>query len=258
MENLVKIILEKNKINFKQIKRSVSGFSNIVYFVDDKYVIKLCNEESRVLKLQNLQESPLMQMIKSGEIKQYYTGRIITGVELDCLIDGAQNYSSNGYGFNGYIIHVLTYGFDIEKITEPGMFFNEQTREQYFYEDMETLKNGLKEQYDFDFPADLKLVYGVPYPDQLYAYLQAPEHADVKKELIEELSLDEAIFEAKSSFARTLTNSKDGAISKILHRKQKTLSKMQDAIKLAEQTGESLVLAHPAKMNGQYNVKDYI
>ena len=52
MENLVKRILEKNKINFKQIKRSMSGFSNIVYFVDDKYFVKLCNEESRVLKLQ--------------------------------------------------------------------------------------------------------------------------------------------------------------------------------------------------------------
>ena len=43
MEQLVKQILTTEKIEYKAIKKATSGFTNLVYFVDDKFVVKLSN-----------------------------------------------------------------------------------------------------------------------------------------------------------------------------------------------------------------------
>lgn len=48
---LLEKILEKENIPYKNIKRSSSGFTNDVYFVDDRIVIKLINKDSNPIKL---------------------------------------------------------------------------------------------------------------------------------------------------------------------------------------------------------------
>jgi len=52
MEKLIKDILEENNIEYNKIKKSSSGFTNIVYFVDDKYVIKLTDDEETKKQLE--------------------------------------------------------------------------------------------------------------------------------------------------------------------------------------------------------------
>ena len=44
MEQIVKQILDKENIEYKNITKSASGFTNQVYFVDDKLVIKMSND----------------------------------------------------------------------------------------------------------------------------------------------------------------------------------------------------------------------
>ena len=202
-------------------------------------------------------ESPLMELIASDEIAQYYTGKIIAGVEIDCVVDGAQNISQNGYDFNGDIIHVLMYDFDINALTTPGAFYSEEYQQKAFFYDMKILTDGLKK-FGFSFPEGFSFVYGVPYQDQLYAFLTAPENAAYKADFEKKLGVDDSVFESKSKFARLLTNNKEGIISKILNKNSKTLLKIQEVIKLASTCGGKLVLAHPARMNGSYIINDYI
>ncbi len=53
MEQLAKQILNSIKIEYKTLIKSSAGFSNAVYFVDDKYVIKIAPDSSRFQKLAN-------------------------------------------------------------------------------------------------------------------------------------------------------------------------------------------------------------
>ena len=41
MENIINEILNIEKITFKNITKATSGFTNLVYFVDNNYVIKI-------------------------------------------------------------------------------------------------------------------------------------------------------------------------------------------------------------------------
>lgn len=44
MENLIKEILQKEKIRYENLEKSEAGFSNEVYFIDDKLVLKIAKE----------------------------------------------------------------------------------------------------------------------------------------------------------------------------------------------------------------------
>ena len=51
MEQIIKKILDIEKIEYKEIRKSSSGFTNDVFFVDDKYVIKLCKDKNKTYKI---------------------------------------------------------------------------------------------------------------------------------------------------------------------------------------------------------------
>ena len=51
MESIIKEILEIEQIPFNTITKATSGFTNLVYFVDDEYVIKMSNDEEIKKKL---------------------------------------------------------------------------------------------------------------------------------------------------------------------------------------------------------------
>lgn len=52
IENIVKEILVKENISFNKIIRTNSGFTNVAYFVDDKFVIKLVADEWKKKRLE--------------------------------------------------------------------------------------------------------------------------------------------------------------------------------------------------------------
>lgn len=75
MEELIKRILIKENINYKQITKATSGFTNVVYFVDEM-VIKIAIDDEKKKKLKkeidiykNIELTNIPQYISSGEIE---------------------------------------------------------------------------------------------------------------------------------------------------------------------------------------------
>lgn len=53
LTNIIQNILNKEKIPFKNIEKATSGFTNEVYFIDDKYVIKLSKDNEKKTSKRN-------------------------------------------------------------------------------------------------------------------------------------------------------------------------------------------------------------
>ena len=68
MEHLIKCILEQEKFDYKQIMKSTSGFTNVVYIVDSM-VIKIALDEEKKKKLEK--EINIYKNIKINNIPQY-------------------------------------------------------------------------------------------------------------------------------------------------------------------------------------------
>lgn len=93
MENTIKQILNKHSITFNNITKATSGFTNLVYFVDNNYVIKMSKDEDIKNKLnketsiyKNIKLEFIPKFIASGEFNNYQY-LIIT------KIDGKSLYS---------------------------------------------------------------------------------------------------------------------------------------------------------------------
>lgn len=79
MEKFIAKILDKEKIPYTKIQRSTSGFTNIVFFIDDKYVIKIVNQQTKPEKL--LKEIAFYQNVKFDFIPKYISSGNINGVD---------------------------------------------------------------------------------------------------------------------------------------------------------------------------------
>lgn len=79
MEKFISKILNKEKIPYTKIQRSNSGFTNIVFFIDDKCVIKIVNQRTKPEKL--LKEIAFYQNVKLDFIPKYISSGNIDGVD---------------------------------------------------------------------------------------------------------------------------------------------------------------------------------
>ena len=91
MEELIRKICKENNIDCKDIKKSVSGFTNITFFVNDTYVIKVINTFTKPEKLQkeisfykNVKLDFIPEYVASGNIddRDYLIIKKIDGVSL--------------------------------------------------------------------------------------------------------------------------------------------------------------------------------
>ncbi len=78
MEEILKEILEKENIKFTRFEKTKSGFTNLVYFVDNKFVIKLSSDDKQKKKLEkeisiykNLNLSFIPRLVASGSYKDF-------------------------------------------------------------------------------------------------------------------------------------------------------------------------------------------
>lgn len=71
MENIIKEILYKENIPFEKITKATSGFTNLVYFVDEKFVIKMSKDDTIKKKLDK--ETTIYQNVKLSCIPAYIT-----------------------------------------------------------------------------------------------------------------------------------------------------------------------------------------
>lgn len=72
MENVIKEILRKEKISFKKIRKATSGFTNLVYFVDDKFVIKMSKDNETKKKI--TKETSIYQNTKLSCVPTFVAG----------------------------------------------------------------------------------------------------------------------------------------------------------------------------------------
>ena len=78
MVNIIKEILQKENMFFEKITKATSGFTNLVYFVDDKFVIKMSKDETIKKKLdkeisiyQNIQLPCIPTFLANGNLQDY-------------------------------------------------------------------------------------------------------------------------------------------------------------------------------------------
>ena len=78
MEGIIKQILNKEGISYNQLIKATSGFTNLVYFVDDKLVVKLSKDEQTKKKIKkevsiykNIKLDCVPKYISSGNIDSY-------------------------------------------------------------------------------------------------------------------------------------------------------------------------------------------
>lgn len=78
MEQIIKQILDKEDINYKVISKATSGFTNLVYFIDDVFVLKMSKDELIKKKLQkeisiyqNINLSYIPKLVASGSNGEY-------------------------------------------------------------------------------------------------------------------------------------------------------------------------------------------
>ena len=91
MEEFIKRVLNFEKIKFNKILKSKSGFTNLVFFIDDRYVIKVTDNKKNVEKLhkeieiyKNVNMDEMPRCISSGRLedKDYLIIEKISGESL--------------------------------------------------------------------------------------------------------------------------------------------------------------------------------
>ena len=78
MENIIKNILQKENIKYKNIEKSKSGFTNAVFLVDEKYVVKIIQNQAKTEKLEK--EIEFYKNVKLNCIPQYITSVQYNGI----------------------------------------------------------------------------------------------------------------------------------------------------------------------------------
>lgn len=77
MEQVIKQILNNENIQYNKITKATSGFTNFVYFIDDKYVIKMSKDELIKKKLEK--ETSIYKNIKMNCVPKYISSGMANG-----------------------------------------------------------------------------------------------------------------------------------------------------------------------------------
>ena len=124
MENKIKQILQKENLQYKNIEKSKSGFTNAVFLVDKKYVVKIIKDQTNPQKLQK-------------EIEFY------KNIKLDCI---PKFVASGQYEGTIYLIVEFVQGQPIYKIWHK---IDEIERENIIKKICEILKKFHSQKGDF-------------------------------------------------------------------------------------------------------------
>ena len=172
-------------------------------------------------------------------IEKYYTGKIITGVELNCTINNAPVSAKTGIDYNGYDTHILLYGFNPKDIKRKVDWFNEDVDAVRYYSDVDTLLSKLSK-LNLPLPPKSYFRYseGVKPFKQLYRYImQSPE-----KEKYTAVLGD---YPHASSFVRHLAYDPHSII--YFNRAQSPL--ITDVVNVGKESSKLICVAYPYHIN---------
>ncbi|MBQ7306980.1 MAG: hypothetical protein IJW82_00455 [Clostridia bacterium] len=182
------------------------------------------------------------QVLDEG-IKKYYSGKIVSAVEMVCQIDNV--ISPNNFDYYGYRADVCLYDFDYEKLKK---YFLPQTLKQNWIEDFETFKK-LSKNLDIEIPSIDNFTndyHPLSFVEQLMA-----KYPEIIKQFSDVLGIEINI--ASDLTRNHITNPKGK-----LFFEQKLFPKVSDILKMAKECNSKVALAHPAYMNKSFDTKDYI
>lgn len=182
------------------------------------------------------------QVINEG-ISKYYTGKIISAVEMVTQIDKIP--SSINFDYYGYRADICLYDFEYEKLQK---YFETDLLKEYWIEDFNTFKK-LSHNIGVEIP-DISNFVNDYHPLSFVEQIQV-KYPDIIKQFSDILNIQILV---PSDLTRNhITNPKGK-----LFFEQKLFPKLSTILKIAKDVNCKVAIAHPAYMSNQFNTTDYI
>lgn len=203
--------------------------------------------------------SPLQDMIKNGEVEKYYSGKLISGVEMTCLIDDGVISPKTGFDYSGHSIHVTVLNFDAEKAEKIGIIDKDGNHKQwlkegFFSEALKVNESRVRE---------VLRKKNLPEPPKGYFNTDG-KHDAIEKQLYNYWYIDRPEFGAMfdkmygkitqpSEFTKKNFRNKDSVLAFDNYYYPSLYECMSQFKKIG-----TVALAHPAYTNKQFSYKDFL
>ena len=188
----------------------------------------------------------LHRYIKSGELAKVYTGKLVAGCEITCVVNDT-NPTKYAFNFNNHRIHLFMYNFEVEKAEEI-KWFSDKFKRKCFKKDIKAITKLLKK---YKLPAPDKKFYEYGTKDILY---QVYDY--ITKDPSRKKAYDNFIgaFNTPTSFVKNVFETPH---SKLFF-KQSSVPYLTDVLAFARKVRGRLYIAHPNRMNIKFNTISYL
>ena len=222
-------------------------------------------QKDKVKKLCLLEHSsldvlaPLLEILKEGSLRKYYSGELFVGCEYDNIID-AHHTNKDGTNYDGFISHILVY----TSLEDCIKLFNNKTlhmrdREKDYKKDYKKLLNRIKqlknaEKLEIPTLEDLKSMDTPHIVKDLQAWVvQNPKR---RNDYRVALNTTPRIIDHPSDFIRNLAQDPQGP----LFYKPTYAPYTSQLFKIIRKEAKSakIILAHPAYMHAQFKTPYYL
>ena len=187
----------------------------------------------------------LQRLIKSGEMKKLYTGKLIAGCEFTCVVN-ATDPTKYAFNFNGHQIHVTMLNFDIKYI-EGIKWFDPKFKEKCIKKDVKSFCKLLK-QYGLEVPKKNYFRYDRGLGYQLYDFMHStPERLARYERILGQ-------YPNAYTFVKSLF---DDPTSKLYFR-QSQIPQLTDTLQCVRRARGRIYISHPSYMNKKFNTVSYL
>lgn len=188
----------------------------------------------------------LHRLLRSGEINKFYTGKLVSGCELTCVVNNT-NSTKYAFNFNNHRIHLLMLNFDVER-AETVKWFDKKFREKCFKKDVKLLIKLLKKN-NLEYPKKDYFEFGkqdILY--QMYNFIVANQQ---RKTMYDNFI---GTFNTATSFVKNVF---ENPHSKLFF-KQSSVPYLSEVLEMARKVRGRLYIAHPHNMNIKFNTISYL
>ena len=225
-----------NFVNYEAVK-------NVLIMAEKHEVKAISLMEHDALNLYKA-NGVLYNLIKTGEINNYYTGKIVSGIELNCIINDVP-ISKRKLNYNNYNMHIKLLDFDCEKI-ETFKWFETKFLEKCFLKDVKAIIKILKK-LKLEAPKKRYFKYGTKVGTQVFNFMN--ENLDRKQKY----QLKLGVFENSVDFNNLFLD----PTSKLFF-KSAAIPYLTDVLEFAKSIDARIYISHPCYMNAKFNTTDYL
>ncbi len=191
------------------------------------------------------EKSVFCDMVKSGEVENYYTGKLIAGCELTCTVNNTDP-TKYAFNFNGHNVHITLLNFDV-KFVEGLKWFDPKFKAKCIQKDIKPFCKLLK-QYGIEIPKKNYFGYHKGLAYQLWDYM----HEDDKR-----LKKFESIVGHYPNVFSFVKNLFEDPTSK-LYFKPSYIPYLTDVLSFARKAKGRIYISHPNYMNQKFNTISYL